>query len=422
MAAPSSTTWGTALTNGSRGGIRLGLYITTSNTNTTTNVTCQVWIWTMYGTSDSNNRFYFNWSNSATTSRGSVSVSTSISSGAGWSTNNQKLLKTYTTSYSRSTSSQTKYAAAKLSGIEVAPGTASVSKSFSVPALASYTIKYDANNGSGAPASQTKYYGQTLKLSSAVPTRSGYNFVGWSTDSDSTTAQYQPGGSYTANSSTTLYAIWSVAVIYTITYNNNGGENGPGTGSKPQDDTYIISSVIPDREGYNFLGWGLSSETSTVSYHPGDMYTANSNLTLYAIWSAITYTIYYIGNGGTNVPDKITKTYGVPITLSDIVPTRQGYKFLGWGIDDDSLDDLYQPSSAFDINADTALYAIWEIVDLNTYITDTRKLNCVSIQEDDSGYGISQDGYVYVNTISEIANKSTIDSNLDASFDEIIER
>ena len=36
MAAPSSTKWGSAITNGAKGGIRLGLYITTSNSNTAT--------------------------------------------------------------------------------------------------------------------------------------------------------------------------------------------------------------------------------------------------------------------------------------------------------------------------------------------------------------------------------------------------
>lgn len=422
MAAPSSTKWGSAITNGAKGGIRLGLYITTSNSNTATSVTCQVWIWTMYGTSDSNNKFYFDWANSASTSRGSVSVSTSVSSGSGWSTSNQKRLKTYTTSYSRSTSAQTKYAAAKLSGIEVAPGTASVSKSFSVPALASYRITYNANGGTGAPNAQTKYYGKSLTLSSTKPTRSGYNFIGWSADSDAVTADYQPGGRYTTNASATLYAVWSVATIYTITYNNNGGTGGPGTGSKPHDTTYIISSVLPEREGYTFLGWGLSQDTQTISYHPGDVYTTNANLTVYAIWKAITYDIYYISNGGIGAPGKVTKTHGVDLTLSATKPTREGYTFLGWGLDDDAIDNLYQPSSKFDIDGATALYAIWKVIDTGTYVTASHKLSCVSIQEDYSGYGISNDGYVHMNQVSEVSGKSDIKNNLTATFDEIIER
>jgi len=71
-----------------------------------------------------------------------------------------------------------------------------------------YNITYNANGGSGAPASQTKTYGQTLTLSSTKPTRSGYTFLGWSTSSTATKATYSAGGSFTTNANTTLYAVW----------------------------------------------------------------------------------------------------------------------------------------------------------------------------------------------------------------------
>ena len=58
------------------------------------------------------------------------------------------------------------------------------STSFSIPALASYKVTYNANGGSGAPSAQTKYYGTTLKLSTTKPTRNGYNFKGWGTSAD----------------------------------------------------------------------------------------------------------------------------------------------------------------------------------------------------------------------------------------------
>ena len=71
-----------------------------------------------------------------------------------------------------------------------------------------YTINYNPNGGSGSISNQTKIYGQDLTLSSTKPTRAGYTFIGWSTSANATTAQYQPGGKYTANSGATLYAIW----------------------------------------------------------------------------------------------------------------------------------------------------------------------------------------------------------------------
>ena len=71
-----------------------------------------------------------------------------------------------------------------------------------------YTVTFDANGGTGAPASQTKTHGTTLTLSTAKPTRTGYTFLGWSTSSTATSATYSSGGSFTANANTTLYAVW----------------------------------------------------------------------------------------------------------------------------------------------------------------------------------------------------------------------
>lgn len=76
-----------------------------------------------------------------------------------------------------------------------------------------YTVKYNANGGSGAPANQTKTYGVTLTLSSTKPTRTNYNFKGWGTSASATTATYAAGGTYKANAAVTLYAVWELAYV-----------------------------------------------------------------------------------------------------------------------------------------------------------------------------------------------------------------
>ena len=72
-----------------------------------------------------------------------------------------------------------------------------------------YTVSYNANGGSGAPASQTKTYGVNLTLSSTIPTRAGYAFKGWATSSTGAVA-YPAGGTYSDNSTVTLYAVWEL--------------------------------------------------------------------------------------------------------------------------------------------------------------------------------------------------------------------
>ena len=71
-----------------------------------------------------------------------------------------------------------------------------------------YTISFDANGGTGAPTSQTELCGTTMVLPSAVPSKAGYVFMGWATDSAATTAVYQPGDVFAENADATLYAVW----------------------------------------------------------------------------------------------------------------------------------------------------------------------------------------------------------------------
>ena len=73
-----------------------------------------------------------------------------------------------------------------------------------------YTISYNANGGSGAPASQSKKYGQSVVLSDLVPKKPGYSFLGWATKSAATEPEYAPGDTYTANANLTLYAVWKL--------------------------------------------------------------------------------------------------------------------------------------------------------------------------------------------------------------------
>ena len=83
-----------------------------------------------------------------------------------------------------------------------------------------YTISYDANGGTGAPANQTKIEGKDLTLSSTVPTRTGYIFTGWNTAANGSGTEYASGDSYTANAAATLYAQWCApsATLSTANY------------------------------------------------------------------------------------------------------------------------------------------------------------------------------------------------------------
>lgn len=74
------------------------------------------------------------------------------------------------------------------------------------------------------------------------------------------------------------------AVNYTLSYNANGGINPPTNQNASIESQILISTDIPERSGYTFLGWSESASSSLVSLQPGDPITLNSDLTLYAVW------------------------------------------------------------------------------------------------------------------------------------------
>lgn len=155
-----------------------------------------------------------------------------------------------------------------------------------------YHIQYKANGGEGAPAEQTKIKDETITLSSTTPTRTGYVFAGWGTSATSKSPTYQPGAAYSENKDITLYALWSDYKIYfdqrnesIIAYDGNGGINIPEAQKKQQNVDIIIPLNVPLKDGCIFIGWGRSPSDKHPLYKPGDTYSADVDIVLYALWA-----------------------------------------------------------------------------------------------------------------------------------------
>lgn len=283
MAAPSGIVWGSIASSY----YKLGIYTSLSNTNTQSTVSIQIWLWSKYTVQDNVNRCYFD--NNATSASTLVKSNTSLNhtnaSGSGWSTDNQSLITTLSYTYDRTTSAQTINCAAKMTSLGSSDATATVTTSYTIPILPTCIISYNANGGSGAPGSQTKYYGITITLSSTIPTRTGYTFLGWNYQSStSSEVTHEAGAFYNAtNTNTTLYAVWQ-PYTYTVSYDANGGSGAPASQTKTHDVTLTLSSTVPTKTNYNFLGWGTGSSSTTATYSAGGSYTTNAAVTLYAVW------------------------------------------------------------------------------------------------------------------------------------------
>lgn len=92
-------------------------------------------------------------------------------------------------------------------------GTSSASQTITVPALAHHYVSFDANGGTGAPGRADKWYGEQVTIPTTKPTRTNYEFLGWSSTRDGN-AEYQPGQKYWIDDrDMTYYAVWKLLYI-----------------------------------------------------------------------------------------------------------------------------------------------------------------------------------------------------------------
>ena len=283
-------------------------------------------------------------------------------------------------------------------------------------AATTYTVSYNANGGTGAPSSQTKTHNVTLTLRTSTPTRSGYSFLGWSTSSTATSPTYYAGGSYTANASATLYAVWSynAPTVYTISFNANGGSGAPSSVTKTHGVTLYLPSTEPTRTNYDFLGWSTSSTATSPTYYAGGSFTQNANTTLYAVWEydPATYRINYNANGGSGAPSSQTKTYGVSLTLSSVIPTRSGYDFLGWSTSSTATSATYDPGDSYTTNASVTLYAVWNETNYDFSISNLTVSNSEPYKYDQITVKVRTDSWDQVNAYSDIPVQLYYDGRL----------
>ena len=291
MEAPAGTKWGSVVIGGNTLEGKIGIYVgVKESTKTNVKFHVEVWFATRYSCRDKTITLKFNSGENVSSASTTVVTSKPINhtddTDLGWGSKNQTKLYEYdsTTGYDRRHTNRVIKFYASLSGIDMLNKTMYASTSYTILKKDSYKITFNANGGSGSPSSQTKWYGESLTLSSTKPTKTGYTFKGWSISSSATNATWSAGGKYTRNESNTLYAVWQ-ANTYIIKYNANGGSGAPSNQTKTHNKTLILSSTKPTRTNYNFEGWSTSSTATSAKYPAGGSYTDNKAATLYAVWS-----------------------------------------------------------------------------------------------------------------------------------------
>lgn len=132
---------------------------------------------------------------------------------------------------------------------------------------------------------------------------SGYEFVGWAKEAkeNPTIYDFNVAGTTATQTTYTIYLVAKKAVpptvTYTLTYYPNTTDlvtNMPSPNPVTQKSstspvTFTVSSAIPAREGYNFLGWNGKPDATTPTVQPGNWVTTPATATrLYAVWQSNT--------------------------------------------------------------------------------------------------------------------------------------
>lgn len=236
-------------------------------------------------------------------------------------------------------------------------------------------VTFDAQGGS-TPVPANKMVAQGAPYGNLpTTTRADHIFVGWFTEPAEGT-RVTPATTVTLTTAHTLYAQWMPEEqgLSTVTFDARGG-------TIPNPDSKIVQegSTYGDlpattRQGYVFTGW-FTAETDGEEVKTTTTVTATENHTLYARWSAASFTVTFDAQGGSEPhPAGKSVTYDSPYGDLPTV-TREGYTFAGW-FTAAANGFPVTPATTVATASDHTLYAVWAVI---TYSLEVRSQGAANV-------------------------------------------
>ncbi len=214
-----------------------------------------------------------------------------------------------------------------------------------------HTVDFESNGGSVVGQESIPY--GSLMPNPGNPTREGYDFGGWFENPGLSGAAWN-FASDTVAGNMTLYAKWT-ASTYTITYNLDGGTNFSGAPASFTVESAIINLGNPTKTGYTFEGWfdnASFSGSEIIQIVTG----STGNKTLYAKWTAETYTLTFDAAGGSGADTPRVVTYGQAIgAITE--PTKTGYSLDRWEIGGVAITG----GTIWNYTSDQTATAVWSV-------------------------------------------------------------
>jgi len=148
-----------------------------------------------------------------------------------------------------------------------------------------YNVTYVAEGGAVTPDATT-YTVDSPGLTLPTPSYAGHNFTGWFTTASGGTLVGLGGAVFSPTASTSLYAQWQTVVVFTLTFDPNGGTGSVSPMSGPSGSTVTLPGVTGlSRPGYTLVNWATTATGTGATFASGSTTTLTASLTLYAQWT-----------------------------------------------------------------------------------------------------------------------------------------
>ena len=235
-----------------------------------------------------------------------------------------------------------------------------------------YTIAYNLSGGTNDGQNPTAYTIESEAITLGAATKTGYQFGGWYRSADlSGDAVTTIGGGQTGD--VELWAKWT-AKRYAIAFSGNGKTGGTMYNELfDYDEAKALTACAYTRTGYHFAGWNTQADGSGTAYADGEEVqnlTAehNATLTLYAQWTANTYTVHFdpvIPVNGTMADMTLTYDQEATALTKNAFSTTTG-EWLRWNTErDGSGTDYEDEAEVQNLTAEqggtVTLYAQWRL-------------------------------------------------------------
>ena len=240
-----------------------------------------------------------------------------------------------------------------------------------------YTVVFNGNGSTGGTMNNQAFeYSIAQNLTANGFNRTGYTFAGWANEADGAVVYGDQVSvinlTATDGGTVNLYAKWTPNT-YTVHFNGNGSTSGT---MSDMNFTYDVAQNLTangfNRTGYTFAGWANEADGAVVY---GDQVsvinlttTNNATVTLYAKWTANTYTVHFDKNhnDATGEMSDMPFTYDIAQTLTANAFSRAHYDFAGWNTQTDGNGANYNDQQSVENLTATDkgtvnLYAQWTL-------------------------------------------------------------